>query len=94
METEDDDEPPRRVRLTNTEWAYVQVADDLERRIRAGEFPYEAKLPSREDLAVEYGVGQMTVRHAMRVLAGRGMVRAMPSRGTIVIWTGYKEGTP
>ena len=94
METEDDDEPPRRVRLSNAEWAYAQVADDIGRRIRAGEFPYEAKLPSREDLAAEYGVGQMTVRHALRVLAGRGMVRPMPSRGTIVVWTGHEEGTP
>jgi DNA-binding GntR family transcriptional regulator len=82
------------VRLSNTEYAYVQVADDLERRVRAGEFPYEGKLPGRQDLAAEYGVGEMTVRHALRVLADRGMVRLMPSRGTIVTWAGHTEGTP
>jgi GntR family transcriptional regulator len=85
---EDDREPPR-IRLTNAEFRYVQVADDLEARIRAGEFPFDSLLPRREDVAAEYGVGEMTVRHALRELAARGMVRPMPSVGTVVIWTGH-----
>ena len=83
----DDDDEVGRIRFTRTEWRYVQVANDLEKRIRAGEFPYEARLPRREDLAHEYGVGEMAVRQAMGELAKRGMVRAMPSVGTVVIWT-------
>jgi DNA-binding GntR family transcriptional regulator len=82
---EDDDEP-RRLHLSNAEYRYAQVAGDLERRIRAGEFPYDSRLPRREDLASEYGVGEMTVRRALRELAERGMVRPMPSVGTVVIW--------
>ena len=89
----EDDEEPRRIPLRNSEFRYLQVADDLEKRIRDGEFPHDARLPRREDLAVEYGVGEMTVRHALRVLAGRGLVRPMPSVGTVVIWTGHNAGT-
>lgn len=87
----EDDEP--RFPMRNSEWRYVQLADDLERRIRSGEFPHDARLPRREDLAAEYGVGEMTVRRALRELAERGMVRPMPSVGTVVVWTGHEQGT-
>jgi len=90
---EEDDEP-QRLHLTNSEYRYVQVADDLERRIRAGEFPYDSRLPSRDRLAVDYHVGEMTVRRAVRELAGRGLVRPMPAVGTVVIWPGHEQGTP
>jgi len=90
--TEPDDEP-RRLHLSNAEYRYLQVANDLERRIRAGEFPYDSRLPVRADLRLEYGVGEMTVRHAVAVLAERGLVRPMPSRGTVVIWSGHLPGT-
>jgi DNA-binding GntR family transcriptional regulator len=92
MEEEDDAEP--RVRLRNSEYRYVQVADDIERRITAGEFPYDSRLPAREQLALDYHVGEMTIRRALRELAGREMVRPMPSVGTVVIWSpGHRKGT-
>lgn len=90
--TEDDGEPPR-IPLRNSEYRYLQVADDIEARIRSGEFPSDSALPRRADLAAEYGVGEMTVRHAVRVLAGRGLVRPMAAVGTVVIWAGHEEGT-
>lgn len=90
----DDDEPPGRIPLRRGEWRYLQVADDLERRIRAREFPYDSALPRRGDLAADYGVGEMTVRRALGVLAERGMVRPMPSVGTVIIWPGHEKGTP
>lgn len=90
MEAEDD-EPAGRIPLRRGEWRYRQVADDLERRIRSGEFGYDSALPRRGDLAAEYAVGVMTVRHALRVLAERGLVRPMPSVGTVVIWQGTER---
>ena len=89
----DDDRPQARMPLRNSEYRYVQVADDLEARIRAGEFPNDSRLPARDVLAAEYAVGEMTVRRALRELAARRMVRPMPSVGTVVIWRGHKEGT-
>jgi DNA-binding GntR family transcriptional regulator len=91
---EDEGDEPRRIPLRNSEFRYVQVAADLERRIREGEFPFDARLPRREDLAAEYGVGEMTVRRSLRELAERDMVRPMPSVGTVVIWSpGHGKGT-
>lgn len=52
------------------EYAYRQVADDIARRIEAGEIM--AKLPSERDLADEYGVAYATVRRAMTELRERG----------------------
>lgn len=89
----EDDEPCGRIPLRRGEWRYLQVADDLDRRIRGGEFPFDSALPRRGDLAAEYGVGEMTVRRALGVLAERGLVRPMPSVGTIVIWAGHNRGT-
>jgi GntR family transcriptional regulator len=88
---EEENEP--RLHLSNSEYRYVQVAADLEARIRAGEWPYDATLPRRDDLAAEYGVGVMTVRRALRELAERGLVRPLPSVGTVVIWAGHEQGT-
>jgi DNA-binding GntR family transcriptional regulator len=54
------------------DFAYVQVADDLARRIRAGAFA--GNLPGERALAEEYEVAYMTVRHAMAVLRDRGVL--------------------
>jgi GntR family transcriptional regulator len=64
------------------EYSYVQVADDIQRRITAGEIT--AKLPSERSFADEYGVAYTTVRHAMAVLRERGVVVTVHGRGTFV----------
>jgi GntR family transcriptional regulator len=82
MDSEDEGTP----RVSRMEYAFAQVADDVQRRIVAGEWSYGDQLPVREDLAAEYGVGEMTVRRAMRELRDRGYVRPLPSKGTFVVW--------
>jgi DNA-binding GntR family transcriptional regulator len=64
------------------EYAYVQVADDVQRRINEGEIA--AKLPSERSFAEEYGVAYTTVRHAMAVLRERGIIVTVHGRGTYV----------
>jgi DNA-binding GntR family transcriptional regulator len=64
------------------EYAYKQVADDIQRRITAGEI--SAKLPSERSLAEDYGVAYTTVRHAMAVLRDRGIIVTVHGRGTYV----------
>ena len=64
------------------EYAYVQVADDVQRRITAGEI--SAKLPSERSFAEEYGVAYTTVRHAMALLRERGLIVTVHGRGTYV----------
>ena len=62
--------------------AYVQLADDLARRIGSGELT--GRLPSERDLASEYGVAYGTVRRAMEVLRDRGLVQSVHGRGTFI----------
>jgi GntR family transcriptional regulator len=72
----------RPVDLFGPEYAYVQVADDVQRRIAEGEIP--AKLPGERSFAEEYGVAYTTVRHAMAVLRERGVIVTVHGRGTYV----------
>lgn len=83
--------PPRRQLPGGIGYIYAKVADDIECRIREGEFPPGTRLPGRGPLAAEYRVGELTVRRAMRELRDRGAVSAVDSRGALV--TGYKSGT-
>jgi len=64
------------------EYAYVQVANDIERRITEGEIT--AKLPSERSLAEDYGVAYTTVRRAMEVLRERRVIITVHGRGTFV----------
>jgi DNA-binding transcriptional MocR family regulator len=51
---------------------YEQVATDLRRRILAGEFPHH--LPSERVLRGQYGVSQATLRPALIILDGEGLI--------------------
>jgi GntR family transcriptional regulator len=66
------------------DYVYAQIAADLERRIRAGEWAYGDRLPAREALAAEYGAAVMTVRRAQRDLAERGIIRIVVGKGAYV----------
>jgi DNA-binding GntR family transcriptional regulator len=64
------------------DYAYVQVATDIERRINDGEIT--AKLPSERDLADEYQTAYTTVRRAMAELRERNVIITRHGRGTFV----------
>ncbi|PTR23556.1 DNA-binding FadR family transcriptional regulator [Rhodococcus sp. OK519] len=61
-----------------------QAAEQLRRRLAAGEWEVGAKLPGETTLAVELGVGRSTIREALRMLAGQGMLRARQGSGVFV----------
>lgn len=63
--------------------AYSQVAADLTRRVRAGEFA-TGPLPSVRALMGEYQTGRDTVIRAIRELEDAGLVFTVPRRGTYV----------
>jgi DNA-binding GntR family transcriptional regulator len=88
-----DDEPPPRIDSFGMEYAYAQVARDIERLIAAGRYPPGSRLPARAELAAYYGVAEMTVRRAVRELAARGLVRSVPSKGVFVLPPGHVQGT-
>lgn len=61
-----------------------QAADLLLARIRAGEWPLGHKLPGETTLAAQLGVGRSTLREAIRVLAGKGVLASRQGAGVFV----------
>ncbi|MFI0454355.1 GntR family transcriptional regulator [Actinomadura sp. 6N118] len=61
---------------------YVQIADDLQRRIAADEIG--RRLPGVRTIAETYGVAHATAAHAVQELSQRGIVKTTPGRGTFV----------
>lgn len=88
-----EDRPPRRPLPGGIGYVYAKLADDLQRRVRAGEFVPGTRLPGRGRIAAEYGVAELTVRRALRELAARGVVAMPDSLGALVISPGHNEGT-
>ncbi len=68
-----------------TKRAYMQVADDVARRIKEGDI--KLKLPAERALAVEYGAAYTTVRRAMQELRDRELIVTVHGRGTFVAET-------
>ncbi|RDG33227.1 GntR family transcriptional regulator [Streptomyces corynorhini] len=64
--------------------AYRTVAEDLRRRIGAGEFAPGDPLPSRAALARAYGVGSNVAAAAVRALTADGLVKGRAGRGVFV----------
>jgi GntR family transcriptional regulator len=62
----------------------AQLADRLRARIADGDWAPGHRLPSEQELAVEYGVSRPTVRSAVARLADSGVLRVRHGAGTFV----------
>jgi GntR family transcriptional regulator len=71
--------------------AYRQVADDLRKRIEAGEWSPGKKLPSIRELAAEYEIAPQTVQNVLRELRQEKLVSAQQGRGFYVRDPGRPE---
>ncbi|MFB7896498.1 GntR family transcriptional regulator [Streptomyces xiamenensis] len=69
---------------TSDRAVFRQIADQIRDAIAAGRFTEGAKLPSEAELVEHYGVSRMTVRNALGVLQGEGLVRAEHGKGVFV----------
>jgi GntR family transcriptional regulator len=74
--SQDDPRPP-----------YVQVADDLRRAIREGEYNVGQRIPAGRTLAKRYEVGLNTAQRAVELLKSDGLVASYPARGVFVAST-------
>ncbi|HEX4297616.1 MAG TPA: GntR family transcriptional regulator, partial [Devosia sp.] len=63
--------------------AASNVADELVRMI-VGELSPGASLPSEAELALKHGVSRVTVREAVKMLAGRGLLELARGRRAVV----------
>jgi DNA-binding FadR family transcriptional regulator len=67
--------------------SYELVVDQIRRAIRTGRFVAGQKLPPERELARQLGVSRTTVREALRVLQGEGLVETKRGRsgGPVVL---------
>ncbi|MFM9368806.1 GntR family transcriptional regulator [Streptomyces sp. Da 82-17] len=60
------------------------IADDLRQQITSGRIQPSERLPSEADLADRYKVSTLTLRHALAVLQGEGLVEKIHGKGNFV----------
>lgn len=68
---------------------YLRIHEDLAARIGRGEWAAGAPLPSQRELSQRYDVTLMTLRQAVALLEGEGIVETVPGRGTYIAPSPY-----
>jgi GntR family transcriptional regulator len=63
---------------------FKQIADHLRTSILGGQLAPGSRLPSEQELIGRYGVARGTIRQAVNLLRGEGLVRTEHGRGTFV----------
>lgn len=64
---------------------YAQVADAMRERIVKGIWQIGLQIPTLPALAVEFGVGLITVRQAVQLLKSEGLLAPKQGQGTFVV---------
>ena len=64
---------------------YAQLFALFRQRIENGTWPLNECIPSLDELMQEFGVGRVTVRHALGMLEAEGLVGRYRGRGTFVM---------
>jgi DNA-binding GntR family transcriptional regulator len=81
----------RRIDPSSERAIYRQLADILRHRIASGEWEPGRNLPAEADLGHEYGVSQASVRRALILLRGEGLV--VRQRGRVAAVAEPREPT-
>lgn len=63
---------------------HTRLAQLIEKRVKSGEYPIGARIPSERELCEIYGVSRITVRQAIAELTERGVLNRQQGRGTFV----------
>ncbi len=69
---------------------YQQVSQRIFQKIEQGVYKYGDRIPSEKELAAHYGVGRLTVRRAIGLLAERGVLKSKQGKGVFVTDTFYQ----
>ncbi|MBE1300312.1 MAG: GntR family transcriptional regulator [Alteromonadaceae bacterium] len=63
---------------------YLQIIEQIKRRISLGDWPAGHKLPSIRELAVSIKVSVITVKRAYQELESQGVIYTQPGKGSFV----------
>lgn len=70
----------------NSETLYEQVVKEIENRIMSGVYRKGQLLPSEKELIDELGVSRITIRKALSILSGAGIIETSRGRGSVVLF--------
>ncbi|WP_143591549.1 GntR family transcriptional regulator [Thermoactinospora rubra] len=70
--------------MTDERPKYLQIVDDLRRKIASGELPPGARLPSRPEIMRDYGVSNTVALRVGEILKAEGLAEARAGAGTFV----------
>ena len=70
---------------------YKGIVDQIGNLILLGELGPGDRLPTETEMAGQFGVSRTVVREAIKALGSRGLVQAVPGRGTFVAQPAPKE---
>ena len=63
---------------------YLQIKDDILKKIESGQYKQDQTIPTELELASYYQVSRPTIRHAIELLVDQGYLEKRKKRGTIV----------
>ncbi|GAB1819319.1 GntR family transcriptional regulator [Herbidospora sp. RD11066] len=72
--------------------SYLRIAAILRGRIQERDYPIGALLPSEAALCGEFGAARSTIRRALGLLEGEGLIVVIPAKGRTV--KGFLNSTP
>lgn len=64
---------------------YVEIAQEIEERIKSGQYKKQTALPDQESLAKEFNVSRLTIQKALDGLDRKGLVYKQSGMGTFVL---------
>lgn len=70
--------------MSDSRLSFRGIADDIQSKIRSGEYPPGSQLPSTADLATIYKVNRSTIVRAVALLHDRGLIYGEQGRGMFV----------
>lgn len=71
--------------MKNMSTKYAQLADSLRAAIAAGDYRSTNRLPTEQQLMVQFGVSRQTVRNALEILAQEGLIQRRQGSGTVIL---------
>lgn len=66
---------------------HLQISNQLKEEIHQGKFPLGTKLPTEEELCIQFNASRPTLRQALTTLAVEGLIMRKPRTGSTILAT-------
>jgi DNA-binding GntR family transcriptional regulator len=66
---------------------HLQISNEIRQKILNGDYPLGTRLPTEEELCIQYGASRPTLRQALTTLSNEGLIMRRPRTGSTVLAT-------